>query len=49
MTFAGASPQFAGLDQVNVLLPVALKGAGDVNVVLTADGQVSNVVTLKFK
>jgi uncharacterized protein (TIGR03437 family) len=49
VTFAGASPQYAGLDQVNVLLPVALKGAGEVNVILTADGQVSNVVTLKFR
>ncbi len=47
--FAGPSPQYAGLDQVNVLLPQSLKGAGEVNVFLTVDGQTSNVVTLNFE
>ncbi len=49
VTYAGPSPQYAGLDQVNVLIPQSLKGAGEVSVILTADGQTSNVVTLSFQ
>jgi uncharacterized protein (TIGR03437 family) len=42
--FAGAQGQYPGLDQVNVLLPYALKGAGDVAITVTAAGTVSNTV-----
>src|SRR5262249_19075030 len=37
--FAGAQGGFAGLDQINVLLPISLAGRGDVDVILTVDGQ----------
>jgi uncharacterized protein (TIGR03437 family) len=44
--YAGAQSGFAGLDQVNVALPLSLRGSGEVPVVLTVDGQVSNAVTI---
>jgi len=44
--FFGAQSQFAGLDQVNIPLPRTLIGRGVVNVVLTVDGQASNVVQI---
>jgi uncharacterized protein (TIGR03437 family) len=47
--YAGLQPTFAGLDQVNVLLTLALRGAGESNVVLMVDGQASNTVTLNIK
>lgn len=34
------------LDQVTVALPRALHGAGEVDVVLTVDGQTSNTVRI---
>jgi uncharacterized protein (TIGR03437 family) len=49
VTYAGAQPTFAGLDQINVMLPQNLIGAGPVNVTITVDGQVSNTVTLLFQ
>jgi uncharacterized protein (TIGR03437 family) len=49
VTYAGAQPNYAGLDQINVLLSSALAGAGQVNVAVTVDGQVSNTVTLNFQ
>src|SRR5205807_9391579 len=42
VTYAGPQPQFPGLDQVDVLLPAALKGAGTVEVSISVDGQASN-------
>ena len=42
--FAGATGQFAGEDQVNLLLPTSLSGSGDTTIVLTAQGVVSNAV-----
>jgi uncharacterized protein (TIGR03437 family) len=47
--YAGPQPDFAGLDQVNVLLPLQLRGAGEANIVLTVDGQTSNVVTVNVQ
>jgi len=47
--FAGAQGGFAGLDQVNVLIPSTLAGAGIVNIVLTADGHPSNTVTIQVQ
>lgn len=46
VTFAGAHPSFPGLDQVNVVLPRALSGAGAVEVVLVADGQPARPVSI---
>jgi len=48
-TFAGPQGAYAGLDQINVLVPIGLKGAGTVKVWLTADGAVSNVATVTFR
>jgi len=39
-------PDFEGLDQVNIGIPLTLRGAGEVNIVLTVDGQIANVVTM---
>jgi uncharacterized protein (TIGR03437 family) len=47
--FAGAQGEFAGLDQVNLQVPVALRGRGDVPVVLTVDGQTTNTVTINVR
>ena len=46
VVYAGAQGSLPGLDQVNILLPASLRGAGTVNVVLTVDGMVANTVTL---
>ncbi|MCS6952289.1 MAG: hypothetical protein RMK57_05340 [Bryobacterales bacterium] len=48
LLYAGAQGQYAGLDQINVLLPRALAGKGTVEVVLVVEGQSSNAVTLRF-
>ena len=45
--YAGAQGQFAGLDQVNVQVPTALKGA--VDVVLNVAGKTANAVRVLFK
>ena len=49
--YAGPQPDFAavGLDQVNVALALSLRGAGESQVVLSVDGQVSNTATVNFK
>ena len=44
--YAGPQPSFEGLDQVNVTLPLGLSGSGEVNVMLTVDGQIANIVTI---
>jgi uncharacterized protein (TIGR03437 family) len=46
VTYAGPQGVIAGLDQVNVLLPVQLAGSGTVNVVLTAAGISANTVNI---
>jgi uncharacterized protein (TIGR03437 family) len=47
--YARAQTQYAGLDQVDVVIPGSLAGAGEVPVVLTVDGQTANVVTVNIK
>ena len=47
--FAGIQPQFPGLDQLNVQLPVSLKGRGEVQVVFTVDGLSTNPVTINVR
>ena len=49
LVYAEAQPRYAGLDQVNVYVPRSLAGAGEVPVVLTADGVTANVVTVNIK
>ena len=46
LLYAGAQPQYPGLDQVNVVIPSSLAGAGEVTVVLKVDGQTANVDTV---
>jgi len=47
--YAGAAPNYAGEDQVNVLLPSSLAGSGTVNVYVTVAGTRSNVVTVDIQ
>ena len=47
--YLGAQPTDPGLDQVNVVVPPALAGAGEVPVILNVGGQTANTVTLSFK
>jgi uncharacterized protein (TIGR03437 family) len=49
VTYAGAQPAYAGLDQVNVLLTLNLRGSGPSNVMLTVDGQTANVVMVNIQ
>ena len=49
LLYAAPAPNYVGLDQVNVGLPLALRGSGVSNVVLTVDGQTSNVVTINIQ
>lgn len=46
--YAGAQGGFAGLDQINVRIPPSLVGRGEVDVVLTVDGQTSNTVRVNI-
>jgi uncharacterized protein (TIGR03437 family) len=45
-TYAGPQGQFPGLDQINVPLPLALHGAGTVDVTVTVNGVTSNAVKI---
>ena len=47
--YAGLQPDFAGLDQINVLVPRSLIGRGEVDLVLTVDGKVANTVKVNIK
>ncbi|MFN7929370.1 MAG: SBBP repeat-containing protein [Blastocatellia bacterium] len=49
VTYAGTQGVFAGLDQVNVMLPSALAGRGEVDVELSVDGKLANTVRVKIK
>src|ERR1039457_4233588 len=46
--YAGAAPGLFGLDQVNLLLPPDLDGAGTVSLSLVADSNAANVVTFQM-
>jgi uncharacterized protein (TIGR03437 family) len=47
--YAGTQGSCPGLDQVNVVLPAALKGAGNVELTLIAAGLRSNTATVNIK
>jgi uncharacterized protein (TIGR03437 family) len=47
--YAGPTPNFTGLDQVNVGLLLSLRGSGESNVVLQVNGQSSNTVTINIQ
>lgn len=48
-SFAGPQGGFAGLDQVDVLLPRSLAGKGNVTIELTANGLASNSVNITIQ
>jgi uncharacterized protein (TIGR03437 family) len=48
-SFAGAQGALLGLDQLNVKLPRALAGRGEVELALRVDGQSANSVRVSFK
>ena len=47
--YSGASGHFPGLDEVTVEVPRGLAGMGDVDVVLTADGQTASPVRIHIQ
>jgi uncharacterized protein (TIGR03437 family) len=47
--YAGAQPDFLGLDQVNVALPLSLRGAGETDVVLRVSGRLANTVRVNVR
>ncbi|HYE64713.1 MAG TPA: hypothetical protein VD966_03965, partial [Pyrinomonadaceae bacterium] len=47
--FAGAQSNLAGLDQISVVLPSSLRGAGNLTLSLTIGGQSSNEVTVSIR
>jgi uncharacterized protein (TIGR03437 family) len=49
IVFAGPTPGFEGVDQVNILLPRRLIGLGDGALILMADDQKANSITINVK
>jgi uncharacterized protein (TIGR03437 family) len=49
VSFAGAQGSLVGLDQINVLLPQALTGRGEVDVMLTVNNKNSNIVKVNIR
>jgi uncharacterized protein (TIGR03437 family) len=47
--FAGAVPDFVGLDQVNLRLPRQLAGRGDIQIEFEADGRTANQVRIVIR
>ena len=47
--YIGAQPTYPGLDQVNMIVPASLAGAGEVPIVLTVEGQTANAVILNIQ
>lgn len=46
---AGAQGQYQGLDQINISLPRTLAGAGESSLYIVADGQASNLVSIRIQ
>ncbi len=49
VSFAGSQNYFAGLDQVNVKIPRSLIGRGEIEIELSVDGKIANVVKINIK
>jgi uncharacterized protein (TIGR03437 family) len=47
--YAGPAPGFTGLDQCNARLPRSLAGRGEIDVVMTVDGKMTNTVKVSFE
>ena len=48
-SYAGPQPQYPGMDQVNIPLPAALAGRGELNIDLSIAGHRANIVTIDVK
>ena len=46
--YAGAQPQYIGLDQMNVVVPSSARGSGEVNLLVTVDGKPANMVRVNI-
>ena len=46
--FAGAQPEFVGVDQINLRLPRSLAGRGEVDIIITVDGETANTVRINI-
>jgi len=49
VSFAGSQDGFAGLDQINALIPRSLIGRGEVDLALTVDGRPANTLRVNIK
>ncbi len=49
VSFADAQGNLAGVDQANITIPRSLSGRGNVDLVLSADGNSSNTVSINIK
>jgi uncharacterized protein (TIGR03437 family) len=47
--YAGSQGGFVGLDQVDVTIPLSMRGSGETNLVLTVDGQTANTVRVNIQ
>ncbi len=47
--FAGPQGSYTGLDQVNVAVPLSLRGTGEADLIVTADGQAANTVRVSIQ
>jgi len=49
LLYAGTQGGFVGLDQVDVTVPITMRGTGETNLVLTVDGQIANTVRVNIQ
>ncbi len=49
LLYAGLQPTLTGVDQINLRLPRSLAGKGEVDLVVTADGKMANMVKVNIK
>jgi len=47
--FAGAQPEFVGVDQINLSVPASLAGRGEVDVVVFVGDQAANTVRIRLR
>ncbi|MFN0086256.1 MAG: BACON domain-containing protein [Blastocatellia bacterium] len=47
--FAGPQGAFAGLDQINLQIPRALAGRGEIDILISIDGQTANTIRINVK
>jgi uncharacterized protein (TIGR03437 family) len=48
VSFAGAQPDFVGVDQINVRVPRSLAGRGEIDVLLTVEAQMANAARIRI-